>query len=99
MTTEASKIAPNLRRFREAVFRHDEINPPPHGAAYGIGLSHFDLERLGFEEYEELWPAIRVCAIDGGQAGMLRVLCDGQHAGEGEQVEETVRNAAGVGAG
>jgi Holliday junction resolvase RusA-like endonuclease len=96
MTTEASKIALNLERFRVAVNSHDRENPPPHGPAYGIGLAFFDMDRLGLEEGEMILPGIKV-ECDGGQSGNLRVLCPGVHAGEGEQVEETVRNAAGVG--
>jgi hypothetical protein len=93
MTT---KIARNLQAFRIAVKAHDELNPPPHGPAYGIGLSCFDMERLGFEDGETLWGGVTIHA-DGGQAGMCRVLCSGEHAGEGERVEATVRDAAGVG--
>lgn len=93
--SESSKIGKNLRRFKEAIHRHDEINRTHK--AWGIGLSAFDMERLGFEENETLWPGIVVQA-DGGQSAMCRVLCDGSHAGEGEHVEATVRDAAGVGA-
>ena len=55
--SDTGKIAANLRRFKEAVNAHDRENPTHN--AYGIGLSHFDLERLGFGEGEELWPGIR----------------------------------------
>ena len=92
-----SKVAANLERFRVAVNSHDRENPPPHGAAYGIGLAFFDMDRLGLEEGEMILPGIKV-ECDGGQSSTFRVLCSGVHAGEGEQVEETVRNSAGVGA-
>ena len=74
-----AKIAKNLRRFREAVAAHDRENPTH--TAHGIGLAHHDMERLGFEEGETLWPGITIHA-DGGQASNLRVLCDGDHADE-----------------
>lgn len=78
--SDTSKIAKNLARFRQAVFRHDEINPTHK--SHGIGMARFDMDRLGFEEGEELWPGIVVQA-DGGQSGNLRVLCDGEHDNEG----------------
>lgn len=80
-----SKIAANLRAFRIAVNAHDRENPD-HSPAHGIGLSAFDMERLGFEEGEELWSGITVSTVNVG-AGQFRVLCDGQHDGEREQVE------------
>jgi len=88
-----SAIGKNLRRFREAVYRHDELNPTHK--AYGIGLSHFDMQRLGFDEGETLWPGITVHA-DGGQSATLRVLCDGEHVGEGVQAEAEVTRAVGA---
>jgi hypothetical protein len=89
-----NKIAKNLERFAQAVAIHARENPTH--TAYGIGLAHFDMERLGLEEGEEILPGIRV-ECDGKQSGMLRILCDGQHD-EGAQVEETVRRAAGISA-
>lgn len=72
-----STIGKNLERFRQAVFAHDRENPAH--TAYGIGLSGFDMERLGFEEGETLWEGITVSTINIG-AGQFRVLCDGDHA-------------------
>lgn len=86
------RVARNLERFRQAVRAHDELNPD-HSPAYGIGLSFFDMERLGFEEGETLWPGITIHA-DGGQTGNLRVLCDGQHDGERVAEVETTRAVA-----
>lgn len=86
-----SKVAKNLERFRQAVYRHDELNPTH--TAYGIGLAQFDMDRLGFEEGETLWPGITIHA-DGGQTATLRVLCDGLHDGESAGVEEVVRTRA-----
>ena len=54
--TERAKIAKSLERFAQAVAAHDRENPTH--TAYGIGLAHFDLERLGFEEGEEILPGI-----------------------------------------
>ena len=70
------KIAKNLERFAQAVAAHDRENPTH--TAHGIGLAHFDLERLGFEEGEEILPGITIHA-DSGVTGNFRVLCDGQH--------------------
>jgi hypothetical protein len=82
---DTGKIAKNLERFAMAVNVHDRENPTH--TAYGIGLAHFDLERLGFEEGEEVLPGITIHA-DGGVSGNFRVLCDGQHDEETESAEE-----------
>ena len=42
---DTGKIAKNLERFAQAVAAHDRENPTH--TAYGIGLAHFDMERLG----------------------------------------------------
>lgn len=82
------KIAKNLERFVQAVAAHDRENPTH--TAWGIGLSHFDMERLGFEEGEEIIPGITI-QTDGGVSGNFRVLCDGQHdEGKVESQEEVV---------
>jgi hypothetical protein len=73
---DTTKIAKNLERFAQAVASHDRENPTHN--AFGIGLAHFDLERLGFEEGEEILPGITIHA-DNGVTGNFRVLCDGQH--------------------
>lgn len=93
-----AKIAKNLERFAQAVAAHDRENPTH--TAWGIGLSHFDLERLGLEEEEEILPGITI-HMDGGQSANFRVLCDGQHdegAAESEQevVEAVSTQAAPV---
>ena len=53
---------------------------------------HFDMERLGFDEGEEILPGITIHA-DGGTTGNFRVLCDGQHDEEVEESEEEVVEA------
>lgn len=83
------KIAKNLERFAQAINAHDRENPTH--TAWGIGLSPFDLERLGLEEGEEILPGI-VIQADDGVTGNFRVLCDGDHdqereAEEAEEVE------------
>jgi hypothetical protein len=83
--TDTSKIAKNLQAFQIAVNVHDRENPDH--TAYGIGLAHFDLERLGFDEGEEILPGITI-HTDGGVSGNFRVLCDGQHEEHEEEVEE-----------
>lgn len=90
--SENGKIAKNLERFVQAVAAHDRENPTH--TAWGIGLSHFDLERLGFEEGEEIIPGITI-QTDGGVSGNFRVLCDGQHdEGKVESEEEVVEAVA-----
>jgi hypothetical protein len=82
---DASKIAKNLRAFQMALNAHDRENPDH--TAYGIGLAHFDMERLGFDEGEEVLPGITIHA-DGGVTGNFRVLCDGQHDEREDEVSE-----------
>ena len=87
---DTGKIAKNLERFAQAVASHDRENPTH--TAYGIGLAHFDLERLGLEEGEEILPGITIHA-DGGVTGNFRVLCDGQHDEQESEAEEEVVEA------
>ena len=87
---DTGKIAKNLERFAQAVASHDRENPTH--TAYGIGLAHFDLERLGLEEGEEILPGITIHA-DGGVTGNFRVLCDGQHDEQESEAEEEVLEA------
>ncbi len=82
---DTGKIAKNLERFAQAVAAHDRENPTH--TAYGIGLAHFDMERLGLEEGEEILPGITVQA-DSGVSGNFRVLCDGEHEDELTEAEE-----------
>jgi hypothetical protein len=89
---DTGKIAKNLERFAQAVAAHDRENPTH--TAYGIGLAHFDLERLELDEGEEILPGITIHA-DGGQTGNFRVLCDGDHEKElSEAEQETVEAIA-----
>ncbi|HWT95878.1 MAG TPA: hypothetical protein VN238_22950 [Solirubrobacteraceae bacterium] len=83
--SDPSKVAKNLRAFQIALNAHDRENPDH--TAYGIGLAHFDLERLGFDDGEEIFPGITIHA-DGGVTGNFRVLCDGQHNEDEDRVEE-----------
>lgn len=85
---EQAKIAKNLERFAQAVASHDRENPSH--TAYGIGLAHFDMERLGFDEGEEVLPGITI-HVDGGVSGNFRVLCDGQHEEELHSEQEAVQ--------
>ena len=83
--SDTGKIAKNLERFAQDVAAHDRENPTH--TAYGLGLAHFDMERLGFEEGEEILPGITIHA-DGGVTGNFRVLCDGEHDEELTEAEE-----------
>jgi hypothetical protein len=88
--SDTSKVAKNLRAFAIALNSHDRENPTH--TAYGIGLAHFDMERLGFDEGEEVLPGITIHA-DGGVTGNFRVLCDGDHLEEQEAREAEVVDA------
>ena len=88
--SSTGKIAKNLERFAQAVAAHDRENPTH--TAHGIGLAHFDMERLGFDEDEEILPGITIHA-DSGVTGNFRVLCDGEHDEGLEEVEEEVVEA------
>ena len=86
-----NKIAYLLERLAQGVAAHDRENPAHH--TWGIGMAHFDIERLGLEEGEEILPGV-VLQADGGVTGQFRVLCDGQHGeGEVEEAEEEVVEA------
>jgi hypothetical protein len=82
-----SKIAKNLERFAQAIAAHDRENPTH--TAFGIGMSPFDIDRLGLDEGEEILPGITIQA-DSGVTGNFRVLCDGQHELEEEAEEAEV---------
>src|SRR4030088_864711 len=82
---DTSKIAKNLQAFQIAINAHERENPTH--TAYGIGLAHFDMERLGFDEGEEILPGI-VIQGDSGGTGNFRVLCDGEHDEELSEAEE-----------
>jgi hypothetical protein len=82
---ETSKIAKNLERFAQAVAAHDRENPTH--VAWGIGLSYFDMERLGLEEGEEILPGITI-QLDGGVSGNFRVLCNADHGEDQTGAEE-----------
>ncbi|MHB1468223.1 MAG: hypothetical protein ACYCU0_11590 [Solirubrobacteraceae bacterium] len=84
------KIAKNLERFAQAVAAHDRENPTHN--AYGIGMAHFDMERLGFDEGEEILPGITI-HTDGGVSGNFRVLCDAEHDEGREESEQEVLEA------
>jgi hypothetical protein len=83
-----SKVAYLLQRLAQGVAAHDRENPTHH--TWGIGMTHFDIERLGLEEGEEILPGI-VLQADGGVTGQFRILCDGEHEeGALEEEEEVV---------
>lgn len=87
--SEESKIAKNLRVFKDAIDLHDKMNPSH--SAYGIGMSAFDLERLGLEEGEQILPGITI-HVDGKTSGNFRVLCDGEHDDSDEHEEAEDEN-------
>jgi len=85
-----TKIARTIERFAQAIAAHDRENPTH--TAWGIGLSPFDLDRLGLEEGEEILPGI-VIQADAGVTGNFRVLCDAEHDSELEEAEAEVVEA------
>ncbi|MEA2138105.1 MAG: hypothetical protein QOG56_1255 [Solirubrobacteraceae bacterium] len=87
---DPSLIGKNLRAFQKGIDEHDFANPTH--TAYGIGLAHFDMERMGFDEGEQVLPGITIHA-DGGQTGNFRVLCDGDHLEELEAEQAEVVDA------
>jgi hypothetical protein len=82
---EKNKIAYLLERLAQGVAAHDRENPGHH--TWGIGMSAFDIDRLGLEEGEQILPGIVVQA-DGGVTGAFRVLCDGDHDEALEEEQE-----------
>ena len=87
-----SKLAYLLERLSQGVAAHDRENPTHH--TWGIGMAHFDIERLGLEEGEEILPGI-VLQADGGGTGQFRILCDGDHGEGAVEEEEEVVEAVG----
>jgi len=87
---QTTKIAALLERLSQGVAAHDRENPDHH--TWGIGMAHFDIERLGLEEGEEILPGI-VLQADGGMTGQFRILCDGMHDEGVEEREEEVVDA------
>lgn len=87
---DSSTIGAVLKAFQIALNAHDRENPTH--TAHGIGMAHFDMDRLGFEEGEEILPGITMSA-DGGTSGNFRVLCDGQHDNEEEAEEAEAAHA------
>jgi hypothetical protein len=90
MSADPSAIAKNLRAFQIALNAHDRENPTH--TAYGLGMSPFDIERLGFDDGEEILPGITIQA-DSGVTGNFRILCDGDHQAELEAEEAEVIEA------
>lgn len=92
--SESDKYAKNIAKFREAVYAHDRMNPTH--TSHGIGVAYHDLDRLGFEEGEELWPGITI-QVDGRATGNFRVLCDGTHdEANGPSVESVTEEIEAV---
>jgi hypothetical protein len=85
-----AKIAYLLERMAQGVAAHDRENPTHN--TWGIGMSYFDIDRLGLEDGEEILPGI-VLKADGGQTGQFRILCDGQHDSGAEEEEEELLEA------
>ncbi len=87
---QTSKIAYLLERLSQGIAAHDRENPDHR--SWGIGMSHFDIERLGLEEGEEILPGI-VLQADGGVTGAFRVLCDGDHDTELTEEDAEITDA------
>ena len=88
MAAPKNMMATLLERMAQGVAAHDRENPTHH--TWGIGMAHFDIERLGLEEGEELLPGF-VLQADGGGTGQFRILCNADHdEGAVEEEEEVV---------
>ena len=87
---DSSKIGALLQALAMGVAAHDRENPDH--SSWGIGMAHYDIQRLGLEEGEEILPGI-VLQADGGVTGAFRVLCDGEHDAELEEEQEEVVEA------
>ena len=87
---DTSKIAYLLERISQGVAAHDRENPDHH--TWGVGMSYFDIDRLGLEDGEEILPGI-VLQADGGMTGQFRILCDGQHGDALTEEEEEFLDA------
>ena len=87
---DTATMAKLLERFAQGVASHDRENPDHN--SWGIGMAHFDIERLDLDEGEEILPGI-VLQADGGVTGNFRVLCDGDHLEEQEAQEAEVVDA------
>ena len=90
-----SAVGKNLAKFQQAIAIHNRENPD-HDPAYGIGMSAFDLERLGFDDGEELWPGV-IIEVDGKTSGNFRVLCNGAHGGNEIDAEAAKKDLVAVG--
>ena len=82
---DTTRIGKLLEALANGIAAHDRANPDH--SAWGIGMAQFDIERLGLEEGEQILPGI-VLQADGGQPGAFRVLCDGVHDEESEELDE-----------
>lgn len=92
-----SKVAANLRAFQMALNGHDNANPDHN--SYGIGMSQFDMDRLGLDEGETILPGITI-HCDGKTTGNFRVLCDGNHdTDNSDEVVEQVDRVKAVSVG
>lgn len=87
---QPSKIALLLERFAQGVAAHNRENPGHN--TWGIGMTHFDIERLGLDEGEEILPGI-VLQADDGVTGNFRILCDGEHGQDPVEEEEELMDA------
>jgi hypothetical protein len=82
--TDNAKIAKALKIFKDAMNDHDQKNDHK---GWGIGVSNYDLQRLGFDEGEELWPGV-IIQTDGKNTGSFRILCQCFDQGDDDLVEE-----------
>ena len=89
---DSGKIGKLLQQVAMGVAAHDRENPDHN--TWGVGMAHFDIERLGLEEGEEILPGI-VLQADGGGTGQFRILCDAEHDQGAVEKEEEVVNAVG----
>lgn len=81
-------------QIRKIVDWHDDGGCPGNAKATGVRTSHYDLERLGWEEGDIVYPSKGLRIWAGGQAGVLSVMCDKEHlhSKPGVSVSENVES-------
>lgn len=73
-----SKLAKIYEQIRKIVDNHDGggCRSTPPGKATGVMMAYADIERVGLEEGELVYPSKNIRVESGGQYGNIRVICD-----------------------
>lgn len=91
-TQAAAKV---FQQIRIQVDAHD--NGQCESPANGVMMAYADIERLGWEEGDVVYPSKDISLYSGGQYGRIRVMCDGNHsADELESSKDSVDNGIDI---